>query len=270
MRTAVLDDGTEVFCLQKPEALVLDEHVNGYLQHGITLSNDDVIFDVGANIGVFAVRALQRHSSIRVYAFEPIPEIHAVLAKNGARYGAERFHCYRCGLSNAPSTMTFEYYPRAPAMSTAYPEAWQRDSKSLENAVRGNVRNARRRFWYAYLVPDFAAKFVMNFLRGAAKRVTSPLRTVSEMIEETGVAKIDLLKIDCEGAELLVLEGISDAHWPRIKQIVVEVHDENGRLEKLTSMLRERGFTRQTVVHEEGFEHTALRNVFALREGTRT
>ncbi len=268
MRTAVLDDGTEVFCLNKPEALVLDEHVNGYLQHGITIANDDVIFDVGANIGVFAVRAMQRHPSVRVYAFEPIPDIYAVLAKNGQRYGAERFFSFRCGLSNAASTMTFDYYPRAPAMSTAFPEAWERDAKSLENAVRGNVRNARRRFWYAYLVPDFAAKFVMNFLRSGAKRVTSPLRTVSEIIQETGVSKIDLLKIDCEGAELLVLEGISDAHWSSIRQIVVEVHDENGRLEKLTALLRSRGFTKLTVVHEEGFEHTALRNVFALREGT--
>lgn len=265
MRKATLNDGTEIHCINRSEALVLDQHGNGYLDHGISIASEDIIFDIGANIGVFSVRALQRYARTQVYAFEPIPEIFAVLEKNGARYGAERFHGFRCGLSDKPDTMTFDYYPRAPAMSTAYPEAWEKDAASMENAVRGNVRSARKQFWYAHLVPEFAAKFLLRFLRGGAQRVTAELRTVSQIMDEHQVPRIDLLKIDCEGAELKVLEGISDAHWPLVKQTVIEVHDIDGRLEKITSLLRARGFSRQTIAHEEGFENTALRNVFALR-----
>ena len=42
--------------------------------------------------------------------------------------------------------------------------------------------------------------------------------------------KIDLLKIDVEKGELEVLNGIEDADWPRIHQIVMEVHDLDGRV----------------------------------------
>ena len=35
MTQATLNDGTKVFCLRKPEAKMLDHHVDGYLQNGI-------------------------------------------------------------------------------------------------------------------------------------------------------------------------------------------------------------------------------------------
>ena len=50
-----LSDGTQVHCLRKPEAKMLDHHVEGYLQHGIEIHDNDIVFDIGANIGVFGV-----------------------------------------------------------------------------------------------------------------------------------------------------------------------------------------------------------------------
>ena len=63
-----LADGTRIHCLRRSEALVLDQHVAGYFEHGVTLRDGDVVMDVGANIGVFAVRALQRFPRVRVVA----------------------------------------------------------------------------------------------------------------------------------------------------------------------------------------------------------
>ena len=39
------------------------------------------------------------------------------------------------------------------------------------------------------------------------------------------IPRIDLLKIDVEGAELSVLRGVRREHWPRVRAVVAEVHD---------------------------------------------
>ena len=75
MKTTKLPDGTRVYALRAPEARMLDHHVDGYLQNGIEINDGDVVFDVGANIGVFSVRAAQKGPNVRVFAFEPIPFI---------------------------------------------------------------------------------------------------------------------------------------------------------------------------------------------------
>jgi iturin family lipopeptide synthetase A len=70
---------------------------------------------------------------------------------------------------------------------------------------------------------------------------TCQLTTISNIIDEYKVQKIDLLKIDVEKAELDVLQGIRDEDWDKIKQIVMEV-DTRENLEKITTMLGQRGF----------------------------
>jgi len=45
------------------------------------------------------------------------------------------------------------------------------------------------------------------------------------VLREHGVEQIDLLKIDAEKAELDIINGIDDHDWPKIKQIVLEIHD---------------------------------------------
>jgi hypothetical protein len=58
-----------------------------------------------------------------------------------------------------------------------------------------------------------------------------------------------LLKVDVEGDELNVLLGIDAAHWPMIRQVVVEVHDVDGRLHDVCRLLRGVGYT--SVVSEQ-------------------
>ena len=43
--------------------------------------------------------------------------------------------------------------------------------------------------------------------------------TVSDLIRDHALARIDLLKIDVEGAELDVLRGIAPEHWALIRQV---------------------------------------------------
>ena len=55
------------------------------------------------------------------------------------------------------------------------------------------------------------------------------LTSVSDIIRENQIDKIDLLKIDAEKSELDIINGIEDRDWPKINQIVLEIHDPHTR-----------------------------------------
>ena len=50
-----------------------------------------------------------------------------------------------------------------------------------------------------------------------------------------------------------------------INKVIAEVHDTEGRLEKITDLLREKGLTELTVAKEAGFENTVMHNIYATR-----
>src|SRR4051794_6482567 len=66
-----------------------------YLRHGVSLREGDCVLDVGANTGVFVLSLTTVLSRARVFAFEPIPAIHAVQRLNlreHDRLGAESYN----------------------------------------------------------------------------------------------------------------------------------------------------------------------------------
>ena len=54
-----------------------------------------------------------------------------------------------------------------------------------------------------------------------------------------------MLKVDVEGLELAVLESIEDEWWPRVRRVIVEVHDLGARCDKVLALLRAKGFAAQ-------------------------
>ena len=262
MRKTVLKDGTPVYCLRKSEALVLDAHVEGYLGQGITLGPKQTVLDVGANIGIFGLRLCHRYPDLQVLAFEPIPNIFKVLEANAAFF-PNRYRVFNCGLSDQEGTLSFLYFPKSPALSTAYPQDWERDPEAFTKAVAGALRTAP--FWYARILPSFLAKYLARYLQSGAQKMVCPLMRLSDFIAQEQLEQIDLLKIDCEGAEWLVLQGIDQEDWPKIRQVVVEVHDWDKRLDKIEQLLREQGFQHITREVEAGFEQTRMCNLFARR-----
>jgi FkbM family methyltransferase len=74
-----------------------------------------------------------------------------------------------------------------------------------------------------------------------------PMRRLQSIVEELELQTIDLLKLDIEGAEIGVLNSLTDELLESISQITVEYHDFNGItprdvvLQSL-ALLREKGF----------------------------
>ena len=263
MKKTHLKDGTEVTCLLSSEAFVLDDHVEGYFNHGITLKDNDVVFDVGANIGIFGIRTLQKGNNIRVFAFEPVPTIFNCLKDNAHRFGDERLIPFDCGISSKKGEAEFSYYPNSPALSTSKPEQW--DEETLIKAVDGSLRNPPAHMWYIKYLPSFVSKWFAQRMRNNKEDFTCQLRTLSCVIQEHRLSQINLLKIDCEGAELECLEGLLESDWNKVQQVVIEVHDINNNLSKIQTLLKQMGLNHQVTEQERALKETNLFNVFAHR-----
>ena len=267
MRKTKLTDGTEIYCILATEAGVLDHHVAGYFNHGISLSRGATVFDVGANIGVFGVRTLQNIEEAQVYAFEPVPDIYKCLKANADQIDGERFHTFPVGISDHAGTLSFTYYPHSPALSTSKPEQW--NEEELRKAVDGSISHPPPHLWMTQLLPGFLRRWIAYWfakrMRSDAQNVQANLITVSEVIEQHHIDRIDLLKIDCEGAEVECLMGIKANHWSKIMQVVVEVHDQNGALAHTQARLKEMGLVYQVIEQEDALQETQLYNIFARR-----
>eukprot|EP00878_Enallax_costatus_P023526 GHUV01025026.1.p1 GENE.GHUV01025026.1~~GHUV01025026.1.p1 ORF type:complete len:186 (+),score=34.88 GHUV01025026.1:1051-1608(+) len=61
----------------------------------------------------------------------------------------------------------------------------------------------------------------------AAQQVVVPVMTVEQLLQSAGVTgcQVNLLKIDVEGQESEVLQGIQAETWALVHQVVLEVHD---------------------------------------------
>ena len=265
-----LSNGLKIFCLQEKGVPGLYEQIQGYIKYGIELREGDIVFDVGANIGLFALWAYQNcHKNISIYAFEPIPAIFNVLQANAQRFDSDKIKVFNCGLSDESKSITFAYHPNATMLSTAYPEDLSELQKQrIKQAIVRNIKYAPKAFRWLRWFPSFMRSLlIQNRLEKAfqIEQVTCQLKTVSEIIREHNIEQIDLLKIDVEKSELDVLLGIEAQDWQKIKQIVVEVHDLEHRLQKITNLLKEHGLSEIQVEQEPIFHGSNVFNVYAWR-----
>ena len=75
-----------------------------------------------------------------------------------------------------------------------------------------------------------------------------------------GIPTIDLLKIDTESDELAILEGISEVHYPLIRQIAIAVHS-NALAAEIQPLLTDRGFR---IISNAGI--ASGNNIYAVRK----
>lgn len=266
MPEIMLPNGLKVFCVQKTEVPILYEEIQQYLKHGIKLKQGNTVFDVGANIGLFSLWLNQQfNGSLKIYAFEPIPAIFKVLETNMQRFGPNQLKAICCGLSSESKTLTFNYYPAATSMSTAYPDNSKAEQEKIIGAALYNLSNTPLLF--RCLPPFLHAKILSLAMNRVfqAEQVTCQLKTLSDVIRDYDVGQIDLLKIDAERSELDVFMGINSEDWLKIKQVVVEVHDLNDRVQKIVSLLQKQGFKIARVEQQPAFKDSDLFHVYALR-----
>jgi natural product biosynthesis luciferase-like monooxygenase protein/FkbM family methyltransferase len=211
---------------------IFDQEI--YLRHGISLPDGAHVLDVGANVGLFTLWVGTRARNARVWSFEPIAPTFRVLRANAELYGLDA-RVFELGLSDREEEVDFTFYPRMAGLSGRFAEE---DREVTRGIIERWLRDTKGG---GPGLPDDAEieGVVDDLLRSETWRCR--LRPLSAVIREEGIERIDLLKVDVEKSEREVMAGIADEDWPKIRQIVLEIHTRE-LLAELLALLEARGY----------------------------
>ena len=146
------------------------------------------ILDIGSNIGASIIYFHHRFPDAKIFGFEPHPDTFRILKQN---------------VADLPGVTVFKYGLGASQQRLAV----------RADKVNYGAFNTRGRF------KD----------RGApAAPVECEVRRLDEVLRELGITQVDLLKIDCEGAEGDVFSTLPDEILNQCQWIVGEFHDHTG------------------------------------------
>ncbi|MFM2296250.1 MAG: hypothetical protein RLZZ350_2663 [Verrucomicrobiota bacterium] len=262
LQTHTLANGRTVFHLNEYETEFLYKELfteRVYLKHGIQLTRNSVVVDVGANIGLLAVFLQQEFPGIRLVLVEPSPVLGEIIRANIAACGANAV-LVPAGLADTRKTAEFTFYAGYSIIS-----GFKADLTKDAEFLRGGINNQLSR---TKLSPERKAEFVESLMEGKLEnpqKFTAQLISFNDLVTEQKLARVDLLKIDAEGCELEILHGIGATNWPKIQQVVMEVHEAQGfRVGEVVTLLEAQGFN-VVVEQEEVFHATGIYNLYARR-----
>jgi len=163
------------------------------------LKEGDIVVDVGANVGMFTVKAaLSVGDKGKVVSIEPIEENFELLKKNVEFHNLVNVQIIRKALGSRRGKTTM--------------------LKSLLSGTH-QLKGLKN--------PEFPIE-----------EVDVEVDTLDNIVKELSINKIDLLKIDVEGAELEVLKGAEES-LKITRNIAMELHDSEKEVKRF---LEQRGF----------------------------
>ena len=179
------------------------------------IGKDDVVVDVGAHVGIFALKAARRGRL--VIAVEPFPSNFKLL------------------LMNTKINRLENVIPVNVALGSYDGEV------ELLIATRSCL----------HTISDFRQSTQEEI---SNKKLKVRLKTLDSLMHELGIKKIGFIKIDAEGAELDILKGASNIlqNYAKIKVAVASYHLPNER-ENIENFLKQKGF--KSVVSSKGILH---------------
>lgn len=179
-----------------------------YCPPGYEIKKNDIVVDIGANVGVFAAYAATRDTTVKVLAFEPFPENVEWLRKNMSESNLSNVKIYQQAVGGTSEDRTLNISDSG-IKHTLDGTNYEKNKVSSSNGQNIHVE-------------------CVSF---------------NEALED--VPKCDLLKIDCEGSEYEIFYSSSPETLKKVRKIVGEFHprDEhkrNGRA--LCDYLKSNGF----------------------------
>ncbi|MEO8353312.1 MAG: FkbM family methyltransferase [Chthoniobacteraceae bacterium] len=146
-----------------------------------------VILDIGSNIGASILFFRKQFPAARIYGFEPHPETFRVLKKN---------------VGSLPSVEIFNYGLSAADAKISVPFDGADFSRFMSKDETAD--------WSGPLSP-----------------IACEVKHAGDVMKNLGLTRVDLIKIDCEGAEYEVLSSLPREMLSACKWIVGEMHDES-------------------------------------------
>ncbi len=239
MSMATLPNGMQVAEINSYETKFLYDEIferETYAQFDLDIPPGGIVLDVGANIGMFSLYVLGKYPGSRAVCIEPAPHCLERLRPNVAGFG-DRVQIAPVALGDSARTVEFSYYPNYSIISGMFAD----EGQDLTTLRAGAKTQYEERFGVA------PSERELDFLVGSklADRQTfdCEMITMSELLEQHGISEVALAKIDVERAEGLVLAGVNAADWNKIRQFVVEVHDQGaGEHKQMVDLFVEHGY----------------------------
>jgi len=172
----------------------------------VKVVKDDIVVDLGANIGVFSVYAQNHHPKF-IYSIEPSLETFKLLTKNTSQF--PNIKCINAAITDIDGESYISEIPKESAI----------------NFLRENIENITHD-------PSKKVKFtkVQTF-------------NINTLIQDNNIPKIDYLKVDIEGGELDLFKSINKTYLANnIKKIAIEYHT-NEIKNQIISILEKCDFT---------------------------
>lgn len=216
--TYTTPDGDSWVCTAPDEVQFLYQKIYVEREYGELIepvAKSATIVDVGANVGVFARWATKAFPESQFIAFEPIPPLYDCLVQN--LRSCDRAIKEAVGCNN--NTIKMEFLPEYTMLSGKDASVGQKQYVEAASPERRPL-----------VEKAFANPLTFEI----------PSTTLETALADVG--EIGLLKVDVEGMEKDVFDGIGDTVWPKIQQIVAEVHVVDSRLQELTSTFESKGF----------------------------
>ena len=145
----------------------------------------DVILDIGSNIGSSILFFHKQFPNAQIYGFEPHPDTFRVLEKNVGGIPSVKIFNYGLGAADAEISVAFDNADFSRFMGKGEGADWS----------------------------------------GPLSPTVCQIRKAGAMVQSLGLTKVDLIKIDCEGAEFDVLASLPPELLRQCKWIVGEMHD---------------------------------------------
>lgn len=144
-----------------------------------------VLLDIGGHIGSASLYFAHRFPECRIFAFEPAPDNFELLVKNTAPY--PNIRAFNFGLGGSSGSV------------------------ALTGSAGAHDTGGRT------IVPD-------SGLGGPLSSIVQ-IRSAAETLAELGIAEVDYIKIDTEGAEHDILTGFPQEILKNVRWIIGELHD---------------------------------------------
>lgn len=228
-------------------------HYHTYLGKYLTLRPGSVVFDIGANVGIFSLYAMKQcNDDALIYSFEPIPITFECLKRNLKSYKNKVF-LYNAGISNVENECMrdFTLFSTWSILATYRPK-----DKIISNflpllnyeTLLAIAKDWDKPLYYQLkFLPFMRPYLIKRFYKQQTIETKVPCRVISlgDFIKKHHISRIDFLKIDVEGAEFDVIKSIEPEQFRRIQQISIEAHDICNRVSQISTYLQKQGF----VVH---------------------
>lgn len=171
------------------------------------IPNNAIIVDLGANIGVFSIYATTTSSNATVYAYEPFQPFYDLMRDNvQLNSRSDDVHCFNYAVAGTPAMR--ELFTQG--QNVFFPTLFAGESENGRHSVQVKCT------------------------------------TLQEIVDANRLDHIDLLKMDCEGAEYEILYQTSAKVFESIREIRMEYHNldnQSRHVEALQNFLIQYGYT---------------------------